>query len=135
MVFICAMARAAFADDITRDKAITAAAAASAALLQAETAINAARDAGNVWLATPGRLAEARVAAARGAFTHAIVSAERARREALLALNQSRLERARYVLDTDTDLDPDARRAARELLSTYEGAAALRVLEQAGSGP
>ena len=133
MVLLCMTSRVTFADDIARTGNLPAAAAARVALEQAEAAIGAARDAGNVWLATPRRLAEARAAAERGAFTQAIAGAERVRHEAGLALNQAQLERARYLLDTDPDLDPEARAAARELLSTYAGAAALRVIEQAGS--
>lgn len=134
MACVSATSRPGIADDITRDRTIPAAVA-GAALLQAQAAIDAARHAGNVWLATPRRLAEARAAAERGDFSRAIASAERARREAALALNQTRLGRARYLLDTRTDLDPDVRTAAHGLLSAYDGAAALRVLEQAGSEP
>lgn len=135
MVAGCVVAGTAFADDISNDEASATAAHANAALRQAELALAAARRAGNVWLATPRRLAEARAAAERGEFAHAVAGAEHAQREATLALNQIQLERARYRLDRDPELDPAVRAAVRELLARYDGAGALRALEQADPKP
>ena len=120
------------ADELPPGHALSPAAAAATALRQAQAAIAVARDAGNLWLATPGRLAAARAAEERGDFARAIAAAERAQHEAELALNQARLERARYLLDNTGDLDPSTRAGVLDLLSKYDGKAALHLLEQGG---
>lgn len=132
---ICLLSQAGIADENPPDHALTPAAAAATAVRQAQAAIALARDAGNLWLATPGRLAAAREAMARGDFTHAIESAQRAQHEAELALNQASLERARYLLGNTSDLDEETRATVVRLLSQYDGKAALRVLEQGRIGP
>lgn len=133
MIFL--LSEAGIADEMPPGHALAPAAAAATALRQAQAAIDVARDAGNLWLATPGRLAAARAAAERGDFARAIASAERAQHEAELALNQTRLERARYILANNADLDPQIRLTVVGLLARYDGEAAWRLLEQHGAGP
>jgi len=135
VALICLLSQAIIADELPPGHALTPAAAAATAVRQAQAAIALARDAGNLWLATPGRLAAARAAMERGDFTHAIESAQRAQHEAELALNQAWLERARYLLGNTSDLDEKTRATVVRLLSQYDGKAALRVLEQGGIGP
>lgn len=132
-LFLCGVAGEAQADPPAAE--LAPAAAAAAALREAQAAIALARDAGNLWLATPGRLAAARAAAARGDYAEAIRGARRAGHEAGLALNQAWLERARYLLGHTTGLDPQVRATVVELLAAHDGKAALRMLEQAGAGP
>lgn len=135
MALIWLLCGAGIADENSPEHALTPAAAAATAVRQAQAAIALARDAGNLWLATPGRLAAARAAMERGDFPRAIESAERAQHEAELALNQAWLERARYLLNHTSGLDEKTRATVVELLSQYDGKAALRVLEQGGVGP
>lgn len=123
------------ADELPPEQPLPPAAAAATAVRQAQAAITLARDAGNLWLATPGRLAAARAAVARGDFTQAVASAERARHEAELARNQAQLERARYLLDNATGIDPQTRATVIDLLSNYDGKTALRTLESGVAGP
>ncbi len=133
-LLIGVLSEAGGADEMPPGHALSPAAAAATALRQAQAAIAVARDAGNLWLATPRRLAAARAAVERGDFARAIADAQRAQHEAELALNQALLERARYLLDNTGDLDPSTRATAVDLLSKYDGKAALHLLEQ-GGGP
>ena len=103
-LLIGVLSEAGGADEMPPGHALSPAAAAATALRQAQAAIAVARDAGNLWL------------------------------EAELALNQALLERARYLLDNTGDLDPSTRATAVDLLSKYDGKAALHLLEQ-GGGP
>jgi hypothetical protein len=120
-------------DQLTADTAAAAspAAVAGSALQAAQIAIDQALAAGNLWLGTQPVLSRALAANDTGDFTRAATLAEVARRQARMALNQARLERARYLLSTlAVDGDVDALAAVRGLLRAYDGDAALRLLRE-----
>ncbi len=97
----------------------------------ADAALAAARAAGNVWLGTPAYLREARTQLRRGDTAAALQAAQRARSEAAAALNQSRLEAARYLLRTSpSGADAALLDVVRGLLRAHDGTGALRLAQQ-----
>ena len=71
-----------------------------------------------LWLGTDPLLARAGRAFRQGAFDNALLFAARARREARLALNQARLEAARYFLELNRAALPPA--AAAQLAARVQ---------------
>jgi len=107
-------------------------AAAAAAIARAGAAIEAARALGNLWLETPQQLARAIEQNGRGNYSDAVNAAERAYEEARMAENQAKLERARYLFESEgTRLGAAERDTVRALLHTNDGAAALRAMQDA----
>ncbi|HJP36364.1 MAG TPA: hypothetical protein QF901_10280 [Gammaproteobacteria bacterium] len=105
--------------------------AAVVALRRAERAITKAVDAGNLWSGTRALLSAAAARADVGDYSRAVVLAGSAEREARAALNQARLERARYLLGAlADDEDPETLSAIRGLLRAYDGDAALRLVRK-----
>ncbi len=105
-------------------------AASASAIQRAEAAIRAALDVGNLWLGTRDLLARANALQNSGDNTVAAEMARITETHARLALNQYRLEEARYIygkLKLDPDHDPNQLRAIDGLLRAYDGAAALKL--------
>ena len=99
----------------------------------AAAAVEAARRQRVLWLHTDTFLERARRAHAAGEWRRASSLAATARREALLALNQARLERARYAFDLQRGaLPPGAAAALEKALHLHAGAAALSEARRLG---
>lgn len=102
----------------------------SSVIQRAEDAIRAVLDVGNLWLGTRALLARASTLQNSGDNTAAAELARIAETHARLALNQYRLEEARYIygkLKLDPAHDPNQLRAIDGLLRAYDGAAALQL--------
>lgn len=128
VVFGCTIASG---DDIADDRNTPPASATSAdeALRSAEAAIQRATEAGNLWLGTRRLWSSAARHQRAGEYSRALSLARAAEREARLALNQARLERARYLLqELPAATDPEDVETARRLLAAHEGEAALRLI-------
>jgi hypothetical protein len=88
-----------------------------------------------LWLDTESLLARSRRAFAQGHAANARLFVARARREAVLAVNQARVEAARYFLEHGAHGIPAAageRLAAR--VRAHDGAAAYALAQQLGAG-
>ena len=102
----------------------------ASAIRQAEEAIREAKNVGNLWLGTRDLLAQASALQSSGDNTRATELGNLAETQARLALNQYRLEEARYIyrkLKLIQDHDPDQLRAIDGFLQAYDGAAALHL--------
>jgi len=94
-------------------------------------ALEQAREAGNVWLSSGQQLAAAQRDLDNGDYAQALALATIVQRHARLALNQYRLERARYLLGTlDLEEKSDTRSAIVGLLQANDGAGALLVVQE-----
>ena len=105
------------------------------AIRRAEDAIRAVLDVGNLWLGTRALLARASALQNSGDNTGAAELAHIAETHARLALNQYRLEEARYIygkLKLDPTHDPNHLRAIDGLLRAYDGVAALQLARNSG---
>lgn len=105
----------------------------AAAIRRAETAINGAHVVGNLWLGTRATLTRARAYQDSGDYDNATRLAAIAQSEAVLALNQHQLEKARYQyhrLKHERDQDPTRLEAISGLLKAYDGEAALRLVRE-----
>ena len=102
---------------------------AAAALTAAQAAVAEARALGNLWSATEPLLARAERALGRGESARAARLAQRASRQASLALDQLRLERARYWLSRHgARLSAATHDAVAARIRARDGAAALALL-------
>ena len=120
------------ADEIPLAARAPTAQAATAAIHAAAVAIREARAAGNLWLGTARRLMRARAYREAGDNARALAFAGDAEHEARLALNQARVERARYALIAlEGTLDPATSAAIRGLLRARYGDGAMRLIREA----
>lgn len=102
---------------------------AAAALAGAKAAVAEVRALGNLWSATGPLLERAERALARGESARATRLARRATRQAGLALDQLRLERARYWLSRHgAGLPAATHREIAARIRARDGAAALALL-------
>lgn len=99
----------------------------------AAAAVEAARDARALWLDTGEYLARAGRAWDQGHRRNALLLVARARREARLALNQARLEAARYFL-AQASLPRAAADALRARVLAHDGFGAWALARALGAG-
>lgn len=97
----------------------------------AEIDLSTAQEHGNAWLHSEKILARAKNLAAAGDEAGAMALARLAREQSVLAENQAKLERARYLLrEQGANYAAAIRSAAEQFLRSYDGAGALHMLSK-----
>ncbi len=120
-------------NDLDRDQQVVEApfVVAARAMAAANSAVDEALEAGNLWSDTTHLLIRAAAYQKEGDYSQAVQLARVARRHATMALNQARLERARYLLsELANERKIETLNAVRAFLRASDGDAALRLMRE-----